>query len=63
LDKQIHVDTIASFVIQSGQVSECGAISVSRHVTVIETQIGRKHFFIRHRFDMKASGRCFVKVY
>ena len=33
-DKQIHVDlnTIVSFVTQSGQVSEDGAISVSRHV-------------------------------
>ena len=34
LDKQIHVDvdTIVSFVIQSGQVSKGGGISVSRHV-------------------------------
>ena len=33
-DKQIHldVDTIVSFVIQSGQVSVGGAISVWRHV-------------------------------
>jgi len=33
-DKQIHVpmDTMVSFVIQGGQVSEGGAISVSRHV-------------------------------
>jgi len=34
LDKQIHVDvdTRVSFVIQSGQVSESLAISMSRHV-------------------------------
>jgi len=34
LDKQIHVDvdTIVSFVIQSGQVSKGGGISVSHHV-------------------------------
>ena len=33
-DKQIHMnlDTIVSFVIQSGQVLEGGTISVSRHV-------------------------------
>ena len=33
-DKQIHMnlDTIVSFVIQSGQVLDGGTISVSRHV-------------------------------
>ena len=33
-DKQIHVDmdAIVTFVIQSGQVSEGEAISVSRHI-------------------------------
>jgi len=33
-DKQIHIDmdTIVSFVIHSGQVSEGGVISVFRHV-------------------------------
>jgi len=37
LDKQIHqeVDTIVSFVIQSRQVSEGGAISVFRHVNYL----------------------------
>jgi len=40
-DKQIHVDlnTIVSFVIQSGQVSVGGVISVSCHVHSVQTAI------------------------
>ena len=41
LDKQIHleVDTLVSFVIQSGQMSEVGAISLSHHVDYFETTL------------------------
>jgi len=31
-DKQIHMNKVVSFVIQSKQVSEGGAISVSHHI-------------------------------
>jgi len=36
-DKQIHMsmDTLVSFAIQSGQVSEGGAFSVSCHVNLV----------------------------
>ena len=45
-DQQIHVDidTMVSFVIQSEQVSEDGAISVSHHINWFEMIILDKKF-------------------
>ena len=40
-DKQIHVDvvTIVSFVIQSGQVSEGGVISMAFHFNLVKLKL------------------------
>jgi len=47
LDKQTHLDmdTIVSLVIQSGQVSEGGEISVSRHLNLQLLYICIKYYF------------------
>ena len=46
LNKHVHVDTIVYFVIQSGQVSEGGSISVSRHVKL---QLSQYLYYIENK--------------